>query len=197
MAGAKHLHKAALRFQHVLVDRKTAAGGQRGVDGAERRVRAPVIARLAVCPDGEAAHRHRRDADRVRHLLVRQFEKPGGNNDCAKGDGLGGVDATPATAERRAHPVLGLEAGHDRAKQVLARGARALGDDEAGWDKFGAWVSPAVDVGVIPGGGIGEHGVDARRLVHRQLRPLEPDRRFRLAAVLLREIADDAGRGIG
>ena len=58
------------------------------------------MSRPAIGPDRESAHRDRGQADSVRHLLVRQSEKPGRRHGSAEGDDLGGVKAAPPTAAR-------------------------------------------------------------------------------------------------
>ena len=196
--------KAALRVQNVFIDGEPAAGRKRRIGRRERCVGSHVLARPAVCADSEAAHRDSGDANCVRHLLVSQLEELGCRDRASEGDDLGSVDARSPAAPRLANPSGSLVADHDGTEQVSARCAGALRHRETSGREGRTFVSGVVDIAIIRRGGVTQHGVDAGGLMHRQLGPIEPNRRLRPAAMLLREPAEDGrriddrtGRGAG
>ena len=104
------------------------------------------------------------------------------------------METLPVAAKGLADPAGGLVASDDGAEYVLARGPCAFADCQTRRGESRAGVSHVTQVAVVRGGGVAEHRVDSRDLIHRQLRTIEPDRGFRLAAALLHQLANNTGR---
>ena len=164
-AAAKHFRETSPSSQDVVVHRVSAAGGQRRIHGTERCVRAHVLARPAVRANREAAHRDRRNPQRLCHLFVGQFEELRSRDRSAECDDLRGVDAAAAAATRVTNAARGLVADHHREQHILAGRAGMLRDSQASGRERRAFVCGVADVAVVRRGGIAERGIDACDLV--------------------------------
>jgi hypothetical protein len=125
----------------------------------------------------------------IGHLLVAQLEEPRRGHGAAEGDQLRGVQPRTSAATSVAEPASRLVADDHRAQEFLSARARAFGNGQPGRCQCGAFVRGIPDVAVVGCGGIAERGVDAGGFAHRQPGAVEPDWRFRLAALLLREVS--------
>ena len=194
-SASEDVHESAAASEHVLVHRVAAAGGQCRIDTAGRRVGAHVLPGPGVRPGGQPSHGDGDDPERVRHLLVRELQELRRRCGAGECDDLRGVHTAAPAAAGLADPARRLVPEDHRAEQVLTRGAGALGDGEAHRGECRSFMGGVADVAVVRSRRVAEYGIDARRLGYRNLRSIEPDRGFRLAALLLRQLTQDP-RGV-
>src|SRR5262245_18332608 len=119
------------------------------------------------------------------HLLVGELQELCGSGGASESTDLRRMHTGAPTVARLANPAGRFVPPDHRAKQVLTRGARALGDGEAHRGERRSFMGGVADVAVVGSRCVAQDGIDARSLGHGNLRSVEPDGGFALAALLL------------
>ncbi len=185
------------------------AGGKRGVDRSESCISRVILACPTVGSDGKTTHGGRGDTDRLGHLLVGKTQQLCGCNGSAECHDRRSVEARAYAAADRpgptsprgrtgnesvCHSSSHLISGNHRAQCFLSARARPIAHGQSYGRQTGPDVRNVAQVTVVGSVGVAEHRVHARRGIHRQLRSVEPQRRFGLTPLLLGNFPDDADR---